>query len=362
MKKLFRLIVIALNVFAAISLLFSCLCCFVNPKTIWWIGFFGLAYIPLLVANFCFVVFWALSRKKMFALLSASVILFGWTFVGRNIQLFDKEIPEEKMEGSIKVMSFNVEGFSQRDTKQPDGEMLNIFDFLREEDADILCLQEFRVYRLIEERTIIKRLENTPFRHIELTNNQQIGVATFSKYPIIRKELIFSDKTCNACIFSDLVIGSDTVRVFNVHLKSVGFQHEEKTWLKNVVKKDYDKSDFRVVISIIKHLRASSFARAKQVEILTSHITQSPYPVIVCGDLNDPPTSYSYQKVRGKMKDAFIEAGSGRSVTFNIGRIASLRIDVILHSDFFKAYNYKSPRVHLSDHFPVMCRLEIVSF
>jgi len=348
-----------LNIVFAVALALACLCSFVNPKTIWWIGFFGLAYLYLLAANICFIVFWALSPKKKWMLISTVTILFGWTFVGKNLQLFEKEIPEDELENSFQVLSFNVQGFEQRNTVQSDGKMLNIFDFLRHRDADIICMQEFVINKWskdLNEKTLYSQFEKMPFYHIELPTGNS-GIATFSKHPIISKEVVYADKTNNACMCSDLLIGTDTIRVYNIHLKSVGFQHEELKLLHNVVKKDYDLSDVRTVKSIIRQMKASSFNRAKQVEILSAHIAQSPYPVIICGDFNDPPTSYSYRKVCGNLQDAFVEAGSGRSATFNIGRIASLRIDNILYSDVFKAYSYESPRVILSDHFPVMCRL-----
>jgi len=350
---------IMLNILVAVALIFACLCSFVSPKTIWWIGFFGLAYMYLLVINVCFLFFWIFSRKKKMLLISLIPILFGWTFIGKNVQLFEKTIPKEDMDRSIKLISFNVQGFQQWNQKQPGGNMLNIFDFLRESDAGIICLQEFYNNYWDQNKNVAnirKQLNHTPFAHIRLMNNH-FGVATFSKYPIIRKETVYADSTTNVCICSDLLIMTDTVRVYNIHLKSVGFHHEETNWLNNVVKKEYDRSDLHTAISIIRQIREASYERAKQVEILISHIEQSPYPMIICGDFNDPPTSYSYRKVRGNRKDAFIEAGSGRSNTYDIGRIASLRIDNILYSDVFRAYNYESPRVYLSDHFPVMCRL-----
>ena len=361
MKKFLRIIIILLNIIAAVSLALACLCCFVNPKTIWWIGFFGLAFMYLLVINFGFIVFWAFSHKKIMVVISLIPILIGWSFIGKNLQLFEKKIPEEDMDRSFQVLSFNIQGFVQYDQKQPDGKTLNIFDFLKEKDYDIICLQEFvsnRWDKRFFENTITERLKQTSYNHIAFQSEYYAsGVATFSKYPIIHKELIYSDNTNNACISSDLLIGADTIRVYNIHLKSVGFQHEEKKLLDNMVKREYRKSDIRAVKAIIRQLSASSFEREKQVKILSSHIANSPYPVIICGDFNDPPTSYSYRKVRGNRKDAFVEAGSGRSTTYNIGRIASLRIDCILYSNDFKAYNYESPRVQLSDHFPVMCRL-----
>jgi len=362
-KKIFRISLIILNIIAAVSLALACVCCFVNPKTIWWIGFFGLVYRQLLAVNICFIVFWAFSRKKKWMVISTVTILIGWAFVGKNLQLFEKKIPAEELEKSFKVISFNVEGFKKRNTKQPDGQMLNIFDYLREKDADIICMQEFILNPRswgtdLNKKDLLKQFEKTPFFHINYQGEGwHCGIATFSKYPIISKELVYADGSTNACMYSDLLIGADTVRVYNGHLKSVGFQNHEKQFLKNVVKTEYNRSDIRAIITILRQMKAASVARARQVEILSSHIAQSPYPVIICGDFNDPPTSFSYRKVRGKRKDAFVEAGSGRGTTYNIGRITSLRIDFILYSDVFKAYSYESPRVLLSDHFPVMCRL-----
>jgi len=350
---------IILNVIVAVALIFSNLCSYISPKTIWWIGFFGLAYMYLLTFNVCFLFIWIFSRKKKMILISLIPILIGWSFIGINVQLFGKNIPEEEMERSIKILSLNAQGFDQEEWIQPNGSILNVIDFLCKSDADIICIQEF-LNRWWDndknEEAIRKKLKNTPFYQMKLSNNQ-FGVVTFSKYPVIREDLVYADGTNNVCICSDLLIRTDTVRLYNIHLKSVGFQNEERDLLNNMVKKEYGKSDLRTIKSIIRQIKRSSFERANQVEILRSHIEQSPYPVIICGDFNDPPTSYSYNKVRGNLKDAFVEAGSGRSATFDIGRIASLRIDNILYSDFFKAYNYESPRVYLSDHFPVMCRL-----
>ena len=349
---------ITLNIGAATALLLACLCSFINPKTIWWMGFFGLAYKYLLAANLCFVIFWAFSRKKIYVVISILTILAGWTYLGKHMQIFEKEIPEEKLSESFKVISFNIQGFEQMNNVQPNGETLNMFDFFRDEAPDIICMQEFVISprRDLDMETIVKKLENMLYSHIEMPRGT-FGIATLSKFPIINKRLVYADNTTNACMFSDIVIDNDTIRVYNIHLKSVGFNTDERHLLDNVVRREYDRSDLRTARSILRNLKGASFERANQVEILTSHIAQSPYPVIVCGDFNDPPASFSYRKVRGNLKDAFIEAGSGRSTTYNIGKIASLRIDYILFSDVFDAYDYKSPRVHVSDHFPVISRL-----
>ena len=358
MRKFFRGIVLILNVFAALALLLACLCGFVNPKTIWWIGFFGLAYMYLVVINVCFAVYWVFSSKKKYIVISLVTILAGWTLLGKHVQLFGNKIPEEKLAESIKVISFNVQGFLQADSKQPDGETLNMFDFFRSEDPDIICMQEFVTdrQRNSDAASLRRHFASTPHSHIVLPGGY-FGIATFSKHPIVRKGTVYAKNNANACIFSDIVIGNDTVRVYNIHLKSVGFNNDEMHLLNNVVKTDYDRADIRTALSILRNLKNSALQRERQVEILVAHINASPYPVIICGDFNDPPASFSYRTVRGDRKDAFVEAGAGKSSTYKIGRIASPRIDYIMYSDHFEAFNYKSPRVYISDHFPVICRL-----
>jgi endonuclease/exonuclease/phosphatase family metal-dependent hydrolase len=79
---------------------------------------------------------------------------------------------------------------------------------------------------------------------------------------------------------------------------------------------------------------------------------------VVCGDFNDTPVSYAYRKVRGDMKDAFVESGWGVSNTYN-GGLPSLRIDYILCDRKFDVSDYRRDRIYLSDHFPVRCRLSI---
>ena len=355
MRSFFRGIVLALNILAAIALTLSSVCSFVSPKTVWWLGFFGLVYGYLVAINVFFVVYWLFSSKKMYVLLSLITILSGWSLLGKHVQFFSKEIPEEKLSESIKVISFNVQGFLQATNKQPDGEMLNMFDFFRDEAPYIICMQEFVTDRRrnSDANSLRRHLANMPHSHIVLPGGY-FGIATFSRHPIINRETIYARKTANACIFSDIVIGDDTVRVFNIHLTSVGFNNDEMHLLHNVGKLEYDRGDFNTALSILRNLKKSTLARVEQVEILLSHVAQSPYPVIICGDFNDPPASFTYRRVRGARNDAFVESGSGRSPTYKIGKIASLRIDYIMYSEHFKAYSYKSPRIFLSDHFPVI--------
>jgi len=181
------------------------------------------------------------------------------------------------------------------------------------------------------------------------------GIAVFSKYPIITQKRIITEHTVNITIYCDIVINKDTIRLYNNHLHS-----------NNFIKNDYDLFDSRLfrydehqlaeIKKISVKLRDAYILRALQVDHVSEHIAHSPYPVLVCGDFNDTPVSYTYRKIRAKLNDAFKESGTGLGQTY-IGVFPSYRIDYILYNDAFKAYSYKTVHKVLSDHYPIVAQL-----
>ena len=360
MKKFIRITFFIANIAAIIGLLLAYLCCYISPEKVWWLSFFGLGYLYLLIVNICFVVFWCFAKNKKYALLSLTMILLGWNIIWRNVQVSGKKLPETELDNSIKVFSYNVHTFRTVGTKQPIDAKQNPFDYINKSGVNILCMQEYANSHWNKNLTIeniAQQLNNLPYYHIEQVASLNVGLATYSSFPIVKNQLIYSDNTVNACMFSDMIIGQDTVRVYNVHLKSIGFSKDERKLIYNVVKKEYGNEDISAFKKIIRQMANAFSQRSQQVSILVESIAQSPYPVIICGDFNDAPTSYSYQRVRGPRKDAFVESGKGLSFTFNIGRISSQRIDYIMYSPSFKAFDYEKLHVHFSDHFPITCRL-----
>jgi endonuclease/exonuclease/phosphatase (EEP) superfamily protein YafD len=47
---------------------------------------------------------------------------------------------------------------------------------------------------------------------------------------------------------------------------------------------------------ILQKLKEGYIIRSKQVQVMVEHMKNSPYPVLVCGDFNDVPWSYTYQQ------------------------------------------------------------------
>ena len=170
------------------------------------------------------------------------------------------------------------------------------------------------------------------------------GAITFSKYPIINAgEISFQGHQYNRAIFTDLIIQKDTIRLFNFHMESMSIQANNLVMRKVEGYKD-----------IYWRLKKGFIKRGDQANLLENEIKKSPYPVILCGDMNDTPYSFAYQKIRGLLNNAFEDKGNGFGFTYN-GKLFFLRID----NQFYDKNNFEihSFNTHHGikgfDHFPI---------
>jgi endonuclease/exonuclease/phosphatase family metal-dependent hydrolase len=266
----------------------------------------------------------------------------------------------------VKVMSYNVQIlglYSESNNRE------KIIQFLKEERPDITCLQEycqtnslknsFVTAHQIKEALDVKNYSlHTPLSR----NNYLFGMAIFTKYPIIHQGTIaFKDAKTNHAMFVDIKIKTDTVRVYNVHFQSIHFGAEDylfaqqaasNTEMSNEKWKEHS-------IRILKKIKAGFAKRSAQVDTIVNHINSSPYRVIVCGDFNDTPWSYTYKQIRNLLEDAFVESGKGFGYSMVINKFLSFRIDYIFHDKSFQSYGFTTGNIHASDHYPVYTYLEI---
>ena len=106
-----------------------------------------------------------------------------------------------------------------------------------------------------------------------------------------------------------------------------------------------------------KYSRASAL-RANQADVIAAHVAESPHPVMICGDFNDIPQSYTYARISHGLKDSFIECGNGLGTTYARG-IPGLRIDYILADPAIRFVSHTMPRLETSDHYPIVARIRI---
>ena len=357
-----RKVVIYFNGLISLLLLIAILASYVNPALAWFIALIGIAYPYILLLNLLFVLYWLILLDKAI-LISLVVILLGYPVLKNHVQFnFSKKIPLAEAD-SFKFMSFNTRLFDLYRWSERSDTKNRIFDLIRQEAPQVLCIQEFYTSTSrpgFNSLDSLMKLQKTANVHVAYTNTKwgtdHWGIATFSNYPIIKKgNILFNEVTNNLCIYTDLVVRQDTVRVYNVHFQSNRFRKEDYEFLGDPNKQ---KEKLLASVNIISKLKTSAIKRSKQVDVVASHIENSPYPVIICGDFNDPPSSYTYNRISSSLIDAFVESGSGFGNTYN-GLIPLLRIDYILHSGSIRSSNFKTLDKNLSDHFPIICNLQL---
>ncbi len=346
------------NLFFVILLLLSYLSTRISPQDLRILFFFGLAYPFLLVVNIGFVIYWALKRKPVL-LYSLIAILLGYNHLTNTFQVRLSQKQPQDPDNTFTFLSYNVRLFNLWKWIDDPSVKNNIYEFLLSEDPDILCIQEYfsnkedpynnsRNFRRLHDR----------YSHIEYSssNNRDFnfGLATFSRYPIVNTGKIEFVNSSNLSIYTDIAINNDTVRIFNNHLQSVQFTQENLNFLDNLGKHD-NKRNIEGIKNVGSQLRHAFIRRSRQVEIIVRHIEESPHPVIITGDFNDTPVSYTYRRlVRQDLDDAFVRSGSGIGSTY-VTRLPVLRIDYILHSRELESFYFDSPRIVMSDHYPLKC-------
>jgi endonuclease/exonuclease/phosphatase family metal-dependent hydrolase len=360
---LFDKIIFRVNIALAFLLCLCYLSVYVSPEKFWLMALLGLSYPYLLTINLVFLLFWGVRLRREF-ILSLAVVLLGSTFILRLVQVKipfgpKKENPEAK--NTLKVLTYNVRLFNLYNWVKDPKTRKGIVDFIETEHSDIVCLQEFyaRGKGSLSEQALSKHFTTTRYKHIRYIFHKSgftnFGIATYSAYPIVGRGEIVFPKSNNLCIFSDIKVGKDTIRVYNNHLQSIGFLKRDYDVV-DTLRLDYEHVDGAKDITF--RLKWAFKRRALQAETLAAHIRKSPYPVLVCGDFNDSPVSYAYQTIRGNLGDAFIEAGHGFGNTY-LGKFPSFRIDYILFDKKFAASEYRSPRIEFSDHYPVVCNIDL---
>lgn len=236
---------------------------------------------------------------------------------------------------------------------------------LNEINPDILCVQEFYTS---EDRNdfnnldTVRTLLNLRYVHQEYTTTlrktDHWGIATFSKYPIVNQGKIeFNTKANNLCIFTDIVLGSDTFRVYNVHLQSISFSKEDNKFLSEVVSEKDATNEIEKSKSILRRLKRAFVKRSHQADMIALHMSTSPYKIIVCGDFNDTAASYVYHKLSQNLQDAFIQKGMGFGRTY-AGEWPQFRIDYILYDSDLICTDYKRGEETFTDHYPVTAYFE----
>lgn len=302
---------------------------------------FGLVYPVLLIVNLLLVIFWMFVEFK-YLFLSLIAILIGWV----HLQGFINFSNPDRGKSDLSIISYNV-GFGyplrigSTALREKNKEKLSNF-FESNKDVDVFCLQESSQFS----RDVLK--SNFPEFHPHEIERR--GTFIYSKYPIIRHGEISFGTITNSCLWADIKLDNDTIRIYNMHLQSNKVSKDAVKVIDNVNLQE--KKTWVGIKQILKKYISASKVRAKQSQMVSEHASKSLHPTIICGDGNDPPTSFTYSRLCGGYQDSFTKAGSGIGTTYG-GKLPMLRIDYIFVDNQFDVNSFDILKEKFSDHYPV---------
>ena len=335
-----------LNIVLTVSTFLAYLLPFLAPKFFPLLSVLTL-FMPLFfILNGLFFLYWGFQFKKRM-ILSGLVLLMGITFINKFYKFSAKEYPED--EKDFTVMSYNVRLLNVFKWLDRDDVPDDILTFINEKNPDILCIQEFSNSANID-------LKVYSHKYILMEGNQiKTAQAIFSKFPIIDQGNIVFPNSNNNVVFADIKKGKDIIRVYNMHLQSIKISPD----VSELDEKNIDAINQGKSQKLFNRISKAFMQQQQQAEIIKEHKKDCPYPIIICGDMNNSAFSYVYRNIKGSLKDSFEEAGVGFGATYKF-RYYPARIDYIFADDTMKVKKFESfSDFENSDHYPIMARLSM---
>ena len=281
---------------------------------------------------------------------------------------YGNEKPFQASDSSIiKVMSFNARIFDLYEYDDKKNHREDEIDFINNEHPNIICIQEFYTSenKIEKPYNTIKRLtEEAGYKYFHFYNsstlrkNDHWGMAIFSDFEITEStDIDFGLHTENEACYCDVKIHNKKYRIINTHLQSVYFGKKDYQYLDNL--KLADDEDVNAGKRILRKLKRGFVRRAEQAERVANIISESPYPVILCGDFNDTPASYAYHTISEKLQDNFLVASKGIGTSY-ISRFPFLRIDYMMTDKKMEVMKFKTMNEKImSDHYPIMSWIKL---
>ena len=234
-----------------------------------------------------------------------------------SILISNVNINEGHLDQEIKIVSYNIHSGVDKDMFPT---LFDTIDFLKNSDADIICLQEvnesakvgFQVSSLKEELGM-----NSQYGANVVNANSSYGLVTYSKYKIISKNHVYlsSENEQRGLLHTVIDVRGKKVNIINLHL-SANTQEQE--------------------------------IQLKEVQEFIDNLGDETY--IIAGDFNEPDISLN------DTIDVAKELEQSNTLTFSLG---IERIDYIFTSSDVEPIDYKVLIKKMSDHYPIIAKLKI---
>lgn len=345
---------------AGIILITSAYCGYIDPEYTAKFAIIGMIFPIALILNIVILIFWVVFRKWSYVLLE---IIFLAICTSPILTFSPINIPANlsaQPDSTFKVLTYNVMNFDDLDSLKHQGQNRTL-RYILDQDAEIVILQEasakIKMDKLSKISSLMPELkEKYPYREQRLRD-----LVILSKYPYqIHNDHITSNEPYKSVAYK-ININGKILYVIDVHLESIRLTESDKALFWNITdihsstNKLNEQTVEEVKSNLLTKLATAFRKRAVQAEDLRTYIDSlGDANVILCGDFNDTPSSYSYRTIKGDdMNDAYKNCALGPAITFHTNRFY-FRIDHVLYKGDFEAIDIKRGNLKSSDHYPLL--------
>ncbi|MCB9202036.1 MAG: endonuclease/exonuclease/phosphatase family protein [Flavobacteriales bacterium] len=302
----------------------------INPKFMQHFEYIALSFPILILLYLILTIYWFFRIRTFFYL-----FLFCLIFFIPNLMLWINTSAKEDSTYELKAMSYNLFYGKKKGIK-------SLETYVKNQKPDVLMFQEIWSRQWKKQDNFLTEYYTAVFPYVGIS----------SKYPIIDKQEIDLYNTNGHACWADIVVKKDTIRAFSVYLEPI--------YLTRDLFKFSTQTELEVNTKEVRRLLGKGFrTHEDQLFFIKKEIQQSPYPVIVGGDLNAVPSSYEYFQLASFLQDGFREKGDGLGTTYH-EYFYPLKIDYTFFDDNFEIlYSYVDHKAKLSDHFPIMTYFRI---
>ena len=363
-RSFFGRLVVGLLTFLAwigvLAMALSLLSGYIDPARFVWASFFGLAFWEILAFNIVvFVLLLMLwSRHVWVTVLALAIAVPG------ILRSYSTGKGQEG--GTLRVMSYNVQVFKDLydDKKSTADVACGMINLVREQHPDVLCIQEFTNFiPKTGRKECIRQLGEMmgmPY-HYYHTKAYFGGNVIYSRYPLspISDPTHFGGENDYGAVAEVDAGNKGKFLVICTHLASFRLTKQEVTVLSEPGNSKQEVQEYGK--SIVSKLKSAYRARSEQVNQLLQDIPHDGRTVLLCGDFNDTPLSYTYHQIqRAGFTDGFVVAGHGIGHTY-AGKLPLLRIDYVWGNEWVQPTRFKRLRFKGSDHYPVVMDFKITN-
>ena len=344
------MLLVTLHIILSLCLLAAALSVYIPASALPIPAWFALAFEWLMAVELLLGLLLLCTKHRRWSWLTLAILLICAAPLCYTVSHGSLFFPKRELPHSFTLMSYNTHLMGG--VKKP--KQNRVIQYILRTQPDVVCLQEVEVSKSNDNLTLAELREALnvyPYTYFDFkiyNTRRQYGNVVFSRFPLIDKHTLRYESKGNITSVCNIVLPGDTIRLYTNHLESNRLQHKDLE-----LGTTTEQAQSTLAGTAAKLAQASEI-RTEQAKAIHSDVERSPYPVLVVGDMNTTPVSYTYRILQRGLRDAFLESSDGQIGHTFVKRGLGVRIDYILHSKQLSASGFDIPHVDYSDHYPIL--------